>query len=239
MIRFRKRCLPGPTSPQSVAPATNFTPPPLSSFPSATAAHAAAALFRLIVLASHVWPHTPRHVHTDTRPLFISPCGIAAPGPTAPLHTRGRTSTTREHWPPSYHDYAYSWWLVIARHELYLDMLGASFYWQCFPDGAAAQQRSHQPAGAQMQGRFLEQLKFTILGVRNKLSTQHWDTIPTFLLSAASAVGARGGRGAQLQKQVSDCPHNAWANVDDIVDTTNRQKEEVWRRVMGDSGYTE
>ena len=34
------------------------------------------------------------------------------------------------------------------------------------------QQRSHQTAGIQLQGRFLEQFIFTIHVVRNKLSTQ-------------------------------------------------------------------
>ena len=71
-------------------------------------------------------------------------------------------------------------------------------------DGAAVQQRSHQTAGIQLQGRFLEQFNFTILVVRNKLSTQNRDTIPTFLLSTAPADGVRSGWGAQLQKQVSD-----------------------------------
>ena len=61
---------------------------PLSSFPSATAAHTVVALSRPSCLASHACPPTPRHARTDNRPL-APPRAALRPQGTPPLSTPG------------------------------------------------------------------------------------------------------------------------------------------------------
>ena len=61
---------------------------PLSSFPSATAAHTVVALSRPSCLASHACPPTPRHARTDNRPLS-PPRAALRPQGTPPLSTPG------------------------------------------------------------------------------------------------------------------------------------------------------